>query len=276
MKLSLYTIVKNGLYFDYHVVQMLKHHVPFVDEIVVNDGFSTDGTYEAISKIDPKIKIIREKWDVGSKDNTMYRQMKDNVRRLCTGDWCIALDCDEFLPEWEWENIRNVLPTVTKPIVALRFFHFYGNYQVYHAHPEHVKWPVHKYPVHRNIPEIEMSGDGSNVIVAADRHGDHVDFENAFECHHFGAVRHASRLRQKWRIEHKLLREATPKWDRVPGVVYDLAPHDWFDKDFLDDLDIYEGRQVGVVQEDPNEFVRDDFALLHYLQKKRAEAGART
>jgi len=29
MKLSLYTSVRNGLYFDYHVVEMVKHPLPW-------------------------------------------------------------------------------------------------------------------------------------------------------------------------------------------------------------------------------------------------------
>jgi hypothetical protein len=271
MKISIYTTVKNGLYFDYHIVPMLKHHLPFADEIVVNEGYSNDGTYEAIATLDPKIKIIREKWDAGSKDKTMYQQLKDRVRKACTGDWCISLDCDELIPEWEWDRIRAFLPTATKPIVALKFIHFYGNYQVYHARPEKVKWPIHKHPVHRNTDEIEVWGDGSNVIVKAQPGLEMVDFEHAFECHHFGTVRHAARLRQKWRIEHKLLREETPKWDRVPGVVYDFAPHDWFDREFLDDLAIYTGPVINTVKNDPNEFVRDDLKLLHYLQEKQKQ-----
>ena len=56
LKLSLYTCVKDGLYYDYHVVDMLKHHLPLADEIIVNEGFSKDGSYEAIKDIDPKIK----------------------------------------------------------------------------------------------------------------------------------------------------------------------------------------------------------------------------
>src|SRR5581483_9896449 len=159
MKISIYTTVKNGLYFDYHIVPMLKHHLPFADEIVVNEGYSNDGTYEAIANLDPKIKIIREKWDAGSKDKTMYMQLKDRVRKACTGDWCISLDCDELIPEWEFDRVRAFLPTATKPIVALKFIHFYGNYQVYHARPEKVKWPIHKHPVHRNTDEIEVWGD---------------------------------------------------------------------------------------------------------------------
>jgi hypothetical protein len=43
MKLSIYTIVKNGLYNDLHVEAMLRHHLPLADEIVINDGFSDDG-----------------------------------------------------------------------------------------------------------------------------------------------------------------------------------------------------------------------------------------
>ena len=59
MLLSVYTYVKNGLHYDFHVVEMLKHHLPLADEIVVNEGYSTDGTYEAIASLDSKIRITR-------------------------------------------------------------------------------------------------------------------------------------------------------------------------------------------------------------------------
>jgi hypothetical protein len=57
MKLSLYTFVRNGIYLDFHVEAMLRHHVEYVDEIIVNEGFSDDGTYERIRDISLKIKI---------------------------------------------------------------------------------------------------------------------------------------------------------------------------------------------------------------------------
>ena len=66
MKISLYTSVRNGLFLDYHVIEMLRHHLPLVDEIIVNDGFSTDGTYDEIIKIDPKIKAFRSDWGTPS------------------------------------------------------------------------------------------------------------------------------------------------------------------------------------------------------------------
>jgi hypothetical protein len=63
MKISIYTFVKDGLYYDFHVVPMLKHHLPLADEIIVNEGYSTDGTYEAIKDLDPKVRVERFHWD---------------------------------------------------------------------------------------------------------------------------------------------------------------------------------------------------------------------
>ena len=54
--------VKNGLYFDYHVLPMLKHHLPLADEIIVNDGYSNDGTYEAVRQLDPKDLLQTRGW----------------------------------------------------------------------------------------------------------------------------------------------------------------------------------------------------------------------
>ena len=62
MKISIYTYLRNVIYLDFHAVQMLRHHLPFADEIVINEGYSDDGTYEAIKDIDPKIKIQRRSW----------------------------------------------------------------------------------------------------------------------------------------------------------------------------------------------------------------------
>src|SRR6516164_6761907 len=134
MKLSIYTFVKDGLYYDFHVVDMLRHHLPLADEIIVNEGYSDDGTYEAIRDLDPKIKVYRNVWD-RSDPSKWHVRFKDQARQLCTGDWCILLDCDEFIPEWEFERIRQFLPTTDRVIVPTRHMHFYGNYRVYIARP---------------------------------------------------------------------------------------------------------------------------------------------
>ena len=141
MRISLYTGVKDGLFYDFHVEAMLRHHLPLADQIVVNEGFSTDGTFEAISRIDSKIQIHRFEWD-RSDPNAWHRQFKNQARQLCTGDWCILLDCDEFIPEWEFARLRSFLETTDKPIVPVRFVHFYGNYC--EARKQSCHWQIRK------------------------------------------------------------------------------------------------------------------------------------
>jgi glycosyltransferase involved in cell wall biosynthesis len=271
MKISIYTIARNCMYFDFHVEAMLRHHLPLVDEIIVNEGYSDDDTYDRISVIDPKIKIFREKWDIGSKSETMYAKFKNHAREQCSGDWCILVDCDELIPEWEFERIRTELQRAAKPIIPMRYVNFYGNYRVYSANPQRVKWPAIKYPIHRNDPQMHVWGDGSNVELLG-QGDDAIDTTLWFECHHMGFVRSPARLRQKWRIMHKL-KQTVPTRDRMPGFVYDLVPHDWLDPDFLEDLRIYEGPFAKAVRDDPDEFVRDDLKLFEYLKSRQEQAG---
>src|SRR5215203_871236 len=124
MRLSIYTFVRNGLYFDFHVVAMLRHHARLVDEIIVDEGMSTDGTYEAIRNLDPKIRVFRNEWD-RTDPLTWHIKFKNRARQQCTGDWCILLDCDEFIPEWEVERLRGRIETSTTNMLPVRFTHFY-------------------------------------------------------------------------------------------------------------------------------------------------------
>lgn len=272
MKLSLYTFVKDGLYLDFHVVEMLKHHLPLADEIIVDEGYSSDGTFEAISTIDSKIRVFRNEWD-RTDPKTWSIKYRNRARQQCTGDWCIMLDADEFIPEWEFRNIRDTLSRTDKSIIAMNYMNFYGNYKIYNANPLKFGWPKWKFAIHRNLPLIEAWGDGANV-----RHQQQHDIndrsiygEAFLTVHHFGTVRHAARLRQKWR--HQSLRNRhgsnkKPKWDRTPGVVFDLMPHKWDDPDFMEDLTIYDGPFVEAVNKNPDEFVRDEFVLYNLLKTK--------
>ena len=58
-------IVKDALKQGYPFVEAIASALPICDEFLVSDGYSTDGTYEAlqkISKANPKVKIHRYKW----------------------------------------------------------------------------------------------------------------------------------------------------------------------------------------------------------------------
>jgi glycosyltransferase involved in cell wall biosynthesis len=266
MKLSIYTAVRNGLYFDFHVVAMLRHHLPLADEIVVNEGYSTDGTYEAIHDISPKIRVHRSQFD-RSDPSSWHRKFKNEARTRCAGDWCVLLDCDEFIPEWEFDRLRRLLETTDKLIVPVRFTHFYANYRVYMARLPEIT-PDTGLRIHRNLPEIEVWGDGANVRLSSRPDDPSIVAPETVEVHHFGSVRHAARLRQKWRTQAKQHNPDRPSWDRVPGFMFDVFPHRWDDPDVLPYLEVYEGPHVQAVRDDPAEFTRDDLWLYEQLRKK--------
>jgi glycosyltransferase involved in cell wall biosynthesis len=264
MKLSLYTFVRNGLFYDFHVEAMLRHHVPYVDEIIVNEGYSDDGTFEAISNIDPKVQVHRFEWD-RSDPNGWHRHFKNQARQLCTGDWCILLDCDEFIPEWEFDRMRGVLERTPHDLVRVRFYHFYGNYKVYLARSRAII-PDTGIRIHRNTPEVEVWGDGANVRIRG--HEGPIDAApEIFDVHHFGNVRHPARLRQKWRTQAKQHDAKNPKWDKTPSVLFDLFPHKWDDAEFMQYLGVYEGPFIEAVRQHPDEFVRDDFWLYEHCRQ---------
>lgn len=273
MFLSIYTFVKNGLFLDYHVVEMLKHHLPLADEIIVNEGYSSDGTFEAISQISAKIKIFRSEW--GQPRNLeWFTEFKDQARRKCTGDWCILLDCDEFIPEWEFERLREFLERTDEIMIPLRIVNFYGNYKVFNLRPERMSWPARKTIIHRNLPQIEVWGDGANVR----QKNTPLTWESSsqeFSCHHFGFVRNPARLRQKWNTFGRIYKTNKRKWSswiRLPALAFDLRPHDWMDPELLPDLAIYDGLEVRAVLENPAEFVRDGFAVYNYLASRHIGA----
>ena len=185
----------------------------------------------------------------------------------CTGDWCIKLDADEFIPEWEFDRIRTMLASTDQDLFGMRLKNFYGNYKVLHHAPERIRWPAWKQVIHRNLPEVQVVGDGTNVRI-----GEQPWMEvpqDAVELHHFGFVRQPARLRQKWRNQ-TAINSTKPHFDRVPGFVYDLAPHDWVDKDIVDGLVPYEGPYVKAVRDDPDEFIRDAMVMYDWVKKHGA------
>lgn len=268
--ISLYTCVRNGLFYDYHVVDMIKHHLDLVDEIIVYDGQSTDGTLAALRNIHPKVKVIVGDWGKPSGEE-WFAGFKNVARKHCSGDWCILLDPDEFIPEWEFSRLKETLYTTKYPILRLDWIHFFGSYRVYNSNPGKVRWAEYKYQVHRNESDMNVWGDGSNVEKVGYSISDSVA-PDRFVCHHFGLVRYPSRLRQKLRIVGQV-KQRTLKWLGMPAWIFNLMPFDWFDRDFLEDLRIYHGMPVRAVCANPREFVRDHHRLLKYLERKTGTVG---
>lgn len=110
MRISAYTIVTNAIKNQFPFIESIKSYLPVVDEMIVVDGGSIDGTVEAIREIgDSRIRIVTIPWD----QNWTYKQMGINWNvglYECTGDVVITFDADyilhenvygDFNPKWD-------------------------------------------------------------------------------------------------------------------------------------------------------------------------------
>lgn len=84
----------------------------FVDEIIIVDGGSTDGTIEKAQKYGEKVKIIHES------NPPMFHINKQKALDAATGDWIIQLDADESLSDELKKEITSIINNPEQKEVA--------------------------------------------------------------------------------------------------------------------------------------------------------------
>ncbi|MDB5110285.1 MAG: hypothetical protein JWR67_1399 [Mucilaginibacter sp.] len=117
-KLVVMLRVKDGIFF---VDEWLACFEKLVDEIVVLDNGSTDGTYEVL-KAHPKVVDIikKEGYKEGRDKNILYERLR---RR--NPDWCLWLDVDElFEPQLTRQHFDKLMNNKFVNKYAFRRFHF--------------------------------------------------------------------------------------------------------------------------------------------------------
>src|SRR5262249_9683932 len=147
-----------------------------------------------------RIRVVRTHWAEPSDTYTWYVPLKDTQRRLGKTKWCLHLNANEFIPEGEFTELRQYIASAKEDLIPFHSINFYGNYKAFHAQPKSLHWPTRKMILHRNRPDIEFWGDGSNVKLSGQEFDWNCSPAN-FTCHHFGTVRNPARLRQKWHIQ---------------------------------------------------------------------------
>lgn len=117
-KLVLMLRVKDGIQF---VDEWLECFEKLVDEIVVLDNGSTDGTPELLLTHPKVVDLVRtEGYNEGRDKNLLYERM-----RLRNPDWCLWLDIDEiFEPTLTRSHFDKLMKSKRVTKYAFRRFHF--------------------------------------------------------------------------------------------------------------------------------------------------------
>ena len=112
-RVSGFTFVRNGVKFDYPVLESLRSLLPLVEELVIVVGKGEDETLDrvqALAAAEPKLKVFESVWDESlRKDGAILAQQTNLAISHCTGDWGLYLQADEVLHEDDCARIREAI-----------------------------------------------------------------------------------------------------------------------------------------------------------------------
>lgn len=135
MKVSGFTVVRNGILMGYPVLESIRSILPIVDEFVVGVGQSDDQTKDLILSLnDPKIRVFDAFWDTTkTKGGLILSEKTNEALDRCRNDWCFYLQADEIVHEDDLPIIQDALKAhADNPEVEgflFKYVHFYGSYQ---------------------------------------------------------------------------------------------------------------------------------------------------
>ncbi len=206
MKVSGFTIVRNGIRLGYPLVESICSILPIVDEYVVLVGPSDDGTAEAVRAIgDPKVRIVDSDWnDTVRKDGLFFSILTNQALAECKGDWAFYLQADEVIHEKDLSAIRKAMeeklgdPQIKA--MLLRFRNFHGDYSTFnpYSHRKAVR-------IVRNDGTVESSGDAVSFALKTDPgrkpiqnvHPENVHFLESVRVFHYSWVKDLKGLVEK-------------------------------------------------------------------------------
>lgn len=143
MKISGFTIIRNGMEFDYPFRESIRSLLPLVQEMVVNVDRGTDTTYQELEKLrqeHPSVawKIVESHWPFDNpekrKGGLILSEQTNLALDQCTHDLCFYLQADEVLHEADYPQIQKAAAVLAsdKAMDGLLFdyVHFYGSFDV--------------------------------------------------------------------------------------------------------------------------------------------------
>ena len=170
MKVSGFSFIRNGIIYDYPVVESISSILPLCDEVVVAVGNSDDETLELIRSIDPyKIKIVETVWDEELREGGRVLAVEtDKAFRAISpdSDWALYIQGDEVLHEHDYDAIKSAMEEhlSNKKIQGLLFnyLHFYGSYDFVGTS---ANWYPHEIRIIRNDKNIYSYRDAQGFRI---------------------------------------------------------------------------------------------------------------
>jgi len=168
MTVSAVLSIRNSIENGYPFVESILSVLPIVDEYLINDGGSTDGTLEVLHRLaegNHKIRLFQMKdrqsvrWDgVCEQYLKMYSEAE--------GDWLFEGQADELIHERDLLSLKHLIETTKWPIIRFHRREIVGNWS---RLSEDVYHPAR---LARNVPGIyqDWNSYGGDEFLIKPRH----------------------------------------------------------------------------------------------------------
>ena len=206
MKVSGFTIIRNGIKYFYPFREAILSILPLCDELIVNVGDSEDNTFDIVNSIkSDKIKIIRRKWDMTLREGGKLLSVETNhALNECTGNWGVYIQADEILHEKYIDTVKKSMEKYLneESVEGLRFRykHFYGSYD--YIQDNYRNWYIKETRVIKLNRGIVSWGDAMDFKHKNGSRLKSVDIDA--EIYHYGWVRPPDTMMLKRQDFHKL------------------------------------------------------------------------
>lgn len=244
MKVSGFTIIRNGEKFDYPFIESIRSVLPLCDEMIVAVGNSDDNTLEMVKQINsPKIKILQTVWDDSLREGGRVLAVETDKAKAAIAsdaDWGIYIQGDEVLHEQDYPTIKKAMQENLNrlDVDGLLFDHlnFYGSFD-YIADSR--KWSYKQIRVIRNDPAIKSFRDAISFMKNGKRL--RVKKINA-TVYHYGWVRKPDAMQEKMEAFNKM-------WHDDNWMQQNFVKLDEFDYSNIDSLSHFTKTHPAVMDE---------------------------
>lgn len=157
--ISGFTMLRNGVQYDYPFEESLRSLLPLVDELVVVVGKGSDETLarvQALAKDHPKIILKESVWDESLRKGGLILSQQTNLAMsYCKGKWGIYLQADEVLHEEDYPKIREAIARADArgdvDGVLFDYVHFYGDFFVVNLNPSAYRHEIRAVRLDRGV-----------------------------------------------------------------------------------------------------------------------------
>ena len=232
LKISGFTVVRNGVRMGYPFIESIRSILPLVDEFVIGVGQGDDDTKERILAIgDAKIRVFDSVWDTTKTKGGLILSDKTNeALDQCKNDWCFYLQADELVHEMDLPQIHRAIQTADGlPEVQgllFRYIHFYGSYQTIATSR---KWYRNEVRVVRRSSGIRSHNDAQGFRVGDEKP---VVIRSGGRIFHYGWVKPPETMGEKskqlsrWWHGNKMDHQFNDfQYDRQYGLKRYEGPH---------------------------------------------------